>query len=187
MEKVKIALQGVERISKIVEKTLSFSRTSIPEIKGLDINSQLRSTLDLLSSPLSKKKIEVDFELTDNLPQIAADTKQMQQVFINLITNSIDAIDGSGMIRIKTFIEKASREIEQDYVVTAISDTGTGISPEDLPKVFNPFFTRKAEGTGLGLPITQRIIYNHNGIIDIESVVGKGTTFYIKLPVLSEN
>ncbi|MCL5990605.1 MAG: hypothetical protein M1419_00690 [Bacteroidetes bacterium] len=100
LEKVKIALQGVERISKIVEKTLSFSRTSIPEIKGLDVNAQLRSTLDLLSSPLSKKRIEIDFELEDNLPQIAADTKQMQQVFINLITNSIDAIDITGKITI---------------------------------------------------------------------------------------
>ncbi|OGU11979.1 MAG: hypothetical protein A2X61_12325 [Ignavibacteria bacterium GWB2_35_12] len=187
LEKVKIALQGVERISKIVEKTLSFSRTSIPDIRGLDVNTQLRSTLDLLSSPLSKKSIEVDFELEDNLPKIAADTKQMQQVFINLITNSIDAIDGAGKIEIKTFVEKATRDKEPDYVVTSISDTGAGISPEDLPKVFNPFFTRKAEGTGLGLPITQRIIYNHNGIIDIESIVGKGTTFYIKLPVINDN
>ncbi|TAL68967.1 MAG: hypothetical protein EPN82_08635 [Bacteroidetes bacterium] len=187
LEKVKIALQGVDRISKIVEKTLSFSRTSIPEIKGMDINSQLRSTFDLLSSQLSKKKVEVEFDLMDKLPLIAADTKQMQQVFINLVTNSIDAINDSGKIKIRTFLETAGRENEQDYVVTSIADTGIGISAEDLSKVFNPFFTRKAEGTGLGLPITQRIIYNHNGVIDIESVVGKGTTFYIKLPVLMQN
>jgi signal transduction histidine kinase len=187
LEKVKIALQGVERISKIVEKTLSFSRTSIPEIKGLDINTQLRSTLDLLSSQLSKKRIEIDFELDEDLPEIAADSKQMQQVFINLMTNSIDAIDGTGKIKIRTFVEMASRERESDYVVISISDSGTGINAEDLSKVFNPFFTRKAEGTGLGLPITQRIVYNHNGIIDIESIVGKGTTFYIKLPVVIEN
>jgi two-component system sensor histidine kinase HydH len=67
--------------------------------------------------------------------------------------------------------------------VVAISDTGSGIPPEDLPKIFNPFFTRKADGTGLGLPITQRILHQHSGIIDVESKLGKGTTFYVKLPI----
>ena len=73
------------------------------------------------------------------------------------------------------------------FAVVEVSDNGIGISPEDLPKIFNPFFTRKPEGTGLGLPITQRILHQHNGKIEVESSLGKGTTFYVKLPVALNN
>jgi len=124
----------------------------------------------------------VELKLDDGLPLVQADSKQLQQVFINLITNAVDAIKTKGRITIETYTESANRG-EAKYVVVAISDTGTGITPEDLPKIFNPFFTRKAEGTGLGLPITQRILHQHSGIIDVESKLGFGTTFYMKLPV----
>ena len=183
---VKTALQGVERISKIVEVTLNFSRPAMPDIKGLNLNTLLPATLDLVASVIKRKEIKIELDLDDNLPSVAADAKQMQQVFINLITNAADSIKTKGDINIKTYYEKPGGRNEGAYVIVAISDTGQGIVPEDLPKIFNPFFTRKADGTGLGLPITQRILHQHNGIIDVESTLGKGTTFYVKLPAPKE-
>lgn len=179
---VKTALQGVERISRIVEVTLNFSRPAVPDIQGLNINALLPATLDLVSSMLKRKDISIDMKLEDKLPKVPADAKQMQQVFINLITNAADSIESKGTIKIKTYTEKPTHHSEGEFVVVSITDNGCGIPPEDLTKIFNPFFTRKADGTGLGLPITQRILHNHNGIIDIESKTGKGTTFYVKLP-----
>ena len=179
---ISTALQGCERIAKIVEVTLNFSRPTLPDIKHINVNSLIPSTLELVSSSLRKKAITVDLDLGQDMPTVSVDAKQMQQVLINLITNGADAIAAKGNIGIKTYVENAHRPDEHDYVVVKISDTGVGIPPEDLSKIFNPFFTRKAEGTGLGLPITQRILHQHGGIIDVESVVGKGTTFYVKLP-----
>lgn len=179
---INTALQGVERISRIVEVTLNFSRPAMPDIQSLNLNSLIPSTLELVSSVLKRKEIKVELKLDDQLPYVAADAKQLQQVFINLITNSADAIRTKGTITIRTYTEAAAKRGAGNFIVVAISDTGVGITPEDLQKIFNPFFTRKPDGTGLGLPITQRILHQHGGIIDVESSVGIGTTFYVKLP-----
>ncbi len=178
------ALQGVERISKIVEVTLNFSRPAIPDIQSVNLNSLVVSTLDLVTSVLKRKDIKVELKFDETLPSIPADSKQLQQVLINLITNAADAIKLNGKIKIDTYTERAGKSNDLEFAVVSIADNGVGIVPEDLPKIFNPFFTRKADGTGLGLPITQRIMHQHSGIIDVESSVGKGTTFYIKLPIL---
>lgn len=180
---INIALQGVDRISRIVEVTLNFSRPTMPDIKEININSLLPTTLDMTEAILKRKEIVVELKLEDNMPYVAADVKQMQQVFINLITNAADAIKTKGKVIIESYVEYGNKQLEGDFVVVAIRDTGIGISPDELQKIFNPFFTRKAEGTGLGLPITQRILHQHNGVIDVESAVGEGTSFYVKLPV----
>lgn len=184
---IKTALQGVDRISKIVEVTLNFSRPTIPDIKSLNLNSLIPQVLELVTSSLKRKDVKVELDIDDTLPAVQADAKQMQQVFINLITNAADAVNPQGLIKISTYTEKSSKSNEGEFSVVSISDNGIGILPEDLPKIFNPFFTRKSEGTGLGLPITQRILHQHNGIIDVESNYGKGTTFYVKLPVPYQN
>lgn len=192
---IKTALQGVERISKIVDVTLNFSRPSVPEIQAINLNNIIPSSLDLVSSILRKKDITIETTFDKDLPLVAADAKQIQQVFINLITNAIDAIDSKGKIIINSYsenINKSSQSLTKNdlmpekFVVVSIKDNGVGIAPEELPKIFNPFFTRKIDGTGLGLPITQRIMHQHRGIIDVESVLDKGTTFYIKLPVIND-
>lgn len=180
---VNTALQGVERISRIVEVTLNFSRPTIPDVKEVNLNSLIPTTLELVASVLKRKEITVELQLQDDLPLVAADEKQLQQVFVNLITNSADAIKTKGNIIIKTYLEAGLKHNEGEMVVVSIADNGIGITPEDLSKIFNPFFTRKPDGTGLGLPITQRILHQHGGVIDVESKVGVGTTFYVKLPV----
>ncbi len=179
---VKTALQGVERINRIVEVTLNFSRSSSPDIQFVNFNKLIPATMELFTSAIKRKKIDFILNLEEELPTVYADYKQMQQVLINLIKNAADAINKQGLITIKTYSYKTSEKKDDYSVVVAISDTGSGIAPEDLPKIFNPFFTRKEEGTGLGLPITQRILHQYRGSIDVESVLGQGTTFYIKLP-----
>lgn len=178
------AQQGAERISRIVEVTLNFSRPAVPDIQSMNLNRLIPAVLELVASALKRKEIKVELDLDNKLPDVSADSKQMQQVFINLITNAADAITANGTIRISTYIESGSGRMTGENAVVSITDNGKGITPEDLSKIFNPFFTRKAEGTGLGLPITQRILHQHNGIIDVESSIGKGTTFYVKLPVI---
>jgi two-component system, sporulation sensor kinase E len=180
---IKTALQGVDRISRIVEVTLNFSRPTMPDIQEIEINTLLKNTLELVSSVIKRKDIKVEIASEENLPLISADHKQMQQVFINLIKNAADAIESKGIISINSYIEKSSGKNDSELLVVSIEDNGEGIVPEDISKIFNPFFTRKSDGTGLGLPITQRIMHQHNGIIDVESKLGKGTTFYVKLPL----
>ena len=181
---VDVALQGVERIHRIVEVSLNFSKQTVMEVEKLNLNSLIPTVLDLTASSIKRKNINVELELDENLAEISADAKQLQQVFVNLITNATDAIRDIGVLTIKTYIEKPQKQNEKGFAVVAISDTGCGISEEDLPKIFEEFFTRKADGTGLGLPIILRILREHGGIIDVESVLDIGTTFYVKLPVI---
>jgi Signal transduction histidine kinase regulating C4-dicarboxylate transport system len=155
----------------------------MPDVKPTNINLLIPQSLELVSSVLKRKEIKVELKFDDKLPDILVDQKQIQQVFINLITNAADAIKLNGKISIQTYIEHAENRKDANYLVISISDNGEGIPPDDLPKIFNPFFTRKPDGTGLGLPITQRIVYQHQGVIDVESKVGEGTTFYVKLPI----
>ena len=180
---VEVALQGVERIHRIVEVSLNFSKPTVIEVAKLNLNSLIPTVLDLTASSIKRKNITVELDLGENLAEISADAKQLQQVFVNLITNAADAIKDTGILSIKTFNEQPQKQGEKGFAVVAISDTGCGISEEDLTKIFNPFFTRKPDGTGLGLPITHRILHQHGGVIDVESTVGYGTTFYVKLPI----
>lgn len=180
---VNTAMQGVERITRIVEVTLNFSRPTVPDVKELNINTIVQTSMELTRTSIKRKDIKVDVEFDEHLPVVRADAKQLQQVFINLITNATDAIKDKGLISIKSYLEKSGKYNEGEFVVVEVRDDGIGMSPDEMKKIFNPFFTRKAEGTGLGLPITQRILHQHNGIIDVESKEGEGTSFYVKLPV----
>jgi len=181
---IKNAMSGAERISRIVELTLNFSRPATPKIEKIHVNKIIPASLEMVKPVIKRKDIDIKIELDDNLPDTAADSKQIQQVFINLLTNASDAIKDKGTISITTYVEMGIKASENNYVVTAVKDTGCGIPSEDLQKIFNPFFTRKTEGTGLGLPITQKILHQHNGVIDVESNLNEGTCFYVKLPIL---
>ena len=188
---IDVALQGVERIHRIVEVSLNFSKQTVMEVSKLNLNSLIPTVLELTDSSIKRKDITVALEFANNLAEVSADAKQLQQVFVNLITNATDAIKNTGTLTIKTYNEKSQKNYqnnknERDFAVVAISDTGCGISEDDLPKIFEEFFTRKPDGTGLGLPIIQRILHQHNGVIDVESTVDIGTTFYVKLPVINE-
>ncbi|MCX7880623.1 MAG: ATP-binding protein [Ignavibacteria bacterium] len=175
------ALQGVERISRIIDVTLSFSRATPTQEERIKVNELIAKTIELLNHLFKKKNVRLNLNLQNDLPEISADSKQLQQILINLITNAYDAIDELGCISIKTFTEE-DPETEGKFVCVTIEDNGVGISEEDLSKIFNPFFTKKPHGTGLGLSITQKLLYQYNGTIEISSQVGVGTKITTKFP-----
>ena len=170
------SLEGTEKVKKIVSDLKDFSRSDKPEIKLADINDGIEKTLNIIRNEL-KYKAEVIKEFGE-IPELECDIKKLEQVFMNILVNAAQAIEEHGIIKIKTFSADNS-------VVIQISDTGKGMPKENIGKIFDAFFTTKepGKGTGLGLSISYKIIEEHNGIISVESEVGKGTTFTIKLPV----
>ena len=170
-----------DRASEIVNNLLNFSRTgSAAEFAGLDIHRVLDDTLQLLEPQLRRSQIEIIRDYGDNLPKVHGNSVKLQQVFTNLILNARDSIaNGNGRISL------ATRNGEDDgLLVIEVADTGIGIAPEDVAKIYDPFFTTKGvgRGTGLGLAVTYGIVQEHDGHISVSSTPGRGTTFRITLP-----
>ena len=167
---------GAERIKAIVEGLRSFSRLDEADRKPVDLHEGLDSTLALLEHHL-KDRIAIHKDYGD-LPQVECYAGQLNQVFMNLITNAADAIEGEGEISIAT-------RLEDDMACVSIADTGSGIVQETLGRIFDPFFTTKdvGKGTGLGLSISYGIVQNHGGSITVDSEIGKGTTFLVRIPI----
>jgi len=167
--------EGTERIKKIVIDLKDFAHPGEDKLQFADINSGMESTLNVVNNELKyKARLIKDFGV---LPDVKCYPQQLNQVFMNILVNAVQAIEKQGEINIKT------RHVD-GHVEIAISDTGSGISEENLNKIFDPFFTTKdvGKGTGLGMNIAYNIINKHNGTIDVESKVGEGTTFMIRIP-----
>jgi signal transduction histidine kinase len=145
-----------------------------------DINQALTRTLFLLESQTLFHNIDIVKDLDESLPLLLSDVQQLYHLFMNIILNAAQAMEGKGILTIKSFLLPDKKQ-----VCIEISDTGPGISEKHLPQIFEPFFTTKEEGkgTGLGLSLAYRIVENHGGHIRAESKPGKGTTFFITLPV----
>lgn len=179
--------QNLEKIVKettrcrdIVKGLLQFARPKEPEVTQINVNSTLDNALLLLESQAIFQDIAIKKQYQDGLPPVVADKSQLQQVFINIILNAVDAMNGKGILTLKTNFSEGKR-----FINIAISDTGHGIKERDRSRLFEPFFTTKevGAGTGLGLAICYSIIQKHEGTIDVESEVGKGSTFTVKLPL----
>jgi signal transduction histidine kinase len=170
------SIDGATRIKGIVSDLKNFAHPGKKELVYTDINQNIESTLNIVWNEL-KYKAEVKKEY-GKLPRILCYPQELNQVFMNILVNAAQAIEEKGIITIKT----AQRD---GYVEVKISDTGKGIPEENLSKVFDPFFTTKevGKGTGLGLNVAYNIVKKHNGSIEVESTVGKGTTFTIRLPI----
>ncbi len=169
--------EGAERIHSVVQNLRTFSRLDEAEFKKVDIHEGLESTLRLLSRYFGSGTITLRREY-GCLPPVDCYAGQLNQVWMNLLANAAQAIEGEGSVSVST----KSRD---DSVVVCIRDTGEGIAPEHLPRIFDPFFTTKpvGEGTGLGLSVTYSIIERHGGAIEVESRPGEGTTFTVTIPV----
>jgi two-component system NtrC family sensor kinase len=170
------------RASEIVNNLLNFSRTSGSEIGDVDVNKVIADTLALLDHQFKVGKIEVQNVLEPALPPIQGNAGRLQQVFLNLFLNAKDAMPGGGTLRVAT--------LNGESVSVCVSDTGTGIAPEHIQRIYDPFFTTKtapregqARGTGLGLSVTYGIIQEHAGKIRVESHPGAGTTFTLDFPL----
>jgi len=175
----KQVLDSAYRISETVRGLLNFARPSPPTFTKININKLISETLSFLNHQPLFKKIKINKALTDSIPQITADANQIRQVLINIFLNAAQASPKGGTITVAT--QKVKFE---DYVEIKVTDTGSGISKEDLKHVFDPFFTtKKGEGTGLGLSISYSYIKSHNGQIAINSNINEGTEVKIQLPI----
>ena len=167
-----------QRVARITQGLLSFARRSSGDRTPVDLNYIVRETLLLVESQIVKAGVRLAVDLSPELPAVLGDADMLQQVVLNLVTNARDALAGGGAITI------VSRLREEGLVELVVADTGPGIAPEDLPRVFDPFFSTKPTGTGLGLAITHGIMNEHRGTIDVESVPGQGTRFILTFPAL---
>ncbi len=169
------------RAAEIANGLLNFSRTSTTEFRSTDLNQVVRDTLSLLEHQFKTAQILVDLDLAGDLPPIHGNPGKLQQVFLNLLLNAKDAMPGGGRLAISTLVN--------GHVEAVISDSGSGIAPENLKRIYDPFFTTKnipgdRRGTGLGLSVSYGIIQEHAGKIHVESAVGSGTTFHLEFPLL---
>ena len=180
---LKIIDEESKRCEKIIRDLLQFARPKSADFCLTDVKQIVEKTLGLVANHLYKQKIEAITQLEEDLPKIYADPQELEQVLVNLYFNAIDAMPDGGALTVGAKLSLGAPGVSQEVAIT-VSDTGFGIAPEDLPKIFQPFFTaRKKSGLGLGLPICDRIIKNHGGRIKVESQPGQGTTFEIYLPV----
>jgi signal transduction histidine kinase/PAS domain-containing protein len=176
---IKESLDGADRVKKIVSDLKSFSRVDEAGYKHADINECIESALNMISNEI-RDKAAVKKEY-GNIPQIKCYPQQLNQVFMNIFINALQAIDKHGEITIKTWLDK-------EYIRISISDTGCGIPADKIERIFEPFYTTKdvGKGAGLGLNIAYNIIKKHNGEIKVESKIGEGTTFTVKIPVVEK-
>jgi signal transduction histidine kinase len=173
----KIARQTF-RASEIVNSLLNFSRTSPSEFGEVDLNRVVEETVNLVRHQLDKVQIRVALDLQRDVPSVKGNPGKLQQVFLNLVLNARDAMDGGGTLTVRTNHDGNTIRVE-------VADTGAGIPAEHLPRIYDPFFTTKAarKGTGLGLSVTYGIVQEHGGSIEVRSQVGQGTTFELQFPL----
>ncbi len=172
----KIAKQTF-RASEIVNSLLNFSRTSPTEYTDLDLNRVIRETSSLVDHQFQKTGVDTRLTLAEDLPVMRGNAGKLQQVFLNLFINARDAMPAGGTLTVRTWSENGFAHVE-------VADTGQGIPSENLARIYDPFFSTKGpkKGTGLGLSITYGIVQEHNGIIEVDSVLGRGTRFRLEFP-----
>ena len=173
---IRVARDEIQRLDRIINQFLHAVRPTKPDLQRASLNDVVTETLVLLEHELASRDIFVEQELADELPKTLVDQAQLKQAFYNVIKNALQAMRACGILCVRT-------EVTDTQVIVSFIDTGQGITPEQIGRIFEPYYTTKKEGSGLGLMIVQRIVREHGGTIEVESNVGRGTTFRIKLPI----
>lgn len=176
LEYVEKILKEIDRIDGILRKLLDASKRPKFKIMDVMIDQVIDSTLEIFSPQIELHKIKVERDYQSIPPAIKADPSELEQIFTNLFLNSINEMPSSGTLKVQL-------NYDAKYIVIRVSDTGKGIPPENIPYVFDPFFTTNSRGTGLGLSVVLRIVKNYKGKIEVEKSDAGGTTFCIKLPL----
>jgi hypothetical protein len=185
-------LNQVKRLDRAVRDLLAYAKPTPPKMAYNDINDVLEKALFFIQQVAKKGRTNINTSLDKNLPKIMIDADQIQQVFINISINAIQAMPEGGDLNISTELISSERMKEEtddpldkryEWIKVSFKDTGIGIPEHDRDKIFDPFFTKKGKGTGLGLSISQRIVEEHSGRITFTSEVGKGSVFLVYLPV----
>jgi two-component system NtrC family sensor kinase len=180
-----VIAESTERVRKIVKGLLDFSRQTRLDPEPTDINRLIEATLKLVENQALLKGVTLAFEAGENLPMIRLDRSQIQSVLLNMVINALDATRPSDTITLKTAETLSASDTGHRGIEIMIADTGYGIPPENLNKIFDPFFSTKevGKGTGLGLSVSFGIVKEHGGNIRVQSDAGRGTTFHVWLPV----
>jgi len=173
---IKDVRQEISQINRIIGDLLQTARPHPPERRRSDLNVTVEHSVMLARQQALSKPIGIVLNKRPELPEVEHDSDQIHQVLLNLLLNSIQAIDGTGKILVEL-------EPRNDLVAISVSDSGRGISSQDLPNIFRPFYTTKRNGTGLGLSLARRIVEEHQGRIEVSSSVGTGTKFTVLLPL----
>lgn len=175
-EDLHVARDEITRLDQIINQFLRAIRPAHPELQPTTVNEVIAETLTLMEREIGGRDILVEQELAEGLPRILLDRAQLKQAFYNVIKNALQAMHSGGILRIRT-------EADDTQVTISFIDSGHGIAAEQIGQLFEPYFTTKQNGTGLGLMIVQRIVREHGGTIEVESDKDRGTTFRIKLPI----
>jgi signal transduction histidine kinase len=179
-----LALKEVDRICGLINDLLSFARPSKPNVAQEDMNDVVEGIARILESQAKEKGVEIARDFGADLPKVWIDREQMKQVFMNLILNAIQAMKEGGSIYISTRqITKSEAGQSARFVQIEVRDTGVGIPEDNLDHIFDPFFTSKDEGSGLGLSISHQIVQEHGGYVTVESKIAKGTSFFVNIPI----
>lgn len=186
MNDLKVISEHAKRVSKIVGGLLAFSRQTLKDSKfaQININEILEKAVILFDRIALQKGVQIEKRLSNTLPPLMGDAQKLEQAMVNLIDNALDATERGGRI-----IVESRKKFRNDYFIQIfVSDTGCGIPKENLSKIFDPFFTTKdvGKGTGLGLAVSYGIIKEHHGKIEVKSEAGKGATFIITIPTVTE-
>jgi two-component system NtrC family sensor kinase len=173
-----VVFSQVERAGATVANLLDFTRRDETSFEELSLNEILNTTIKLMTNEISLSNIHLDMELSDNLPRIRGNAHNLQQVFLNLFLNAVQAMPDGGKLSVSSHVDDASVRVD-------VADTGVGIPEDNLDKIFDPFFTTKelGKGTGLGLSVSYGIIKKHHGRITVESEIGRGTVFSVVFPI----
>ncbi|MDI6782682.1 MAG: ATP-binding protein [bacterium] len=176
----KLVVTEVDRLNGIIDAFLRYARPAPPSIQLANFNQIINSTLLLIDKIAKQQQIEIVTRYPNNIPEIPVDSEQMKQVFLNLLMNAVQAMPNGGQLEIIT-------ELTNNQWRIYITDTGIGIRAADLEKIFEPFYTTKEGGVGLGLSIAKRIVEEHRGSLQIQSQPGQGTKITIALPINDKN
>ena len=177
--------QATDRVRKIIKGLLDFSRQTALYPEPLNLHNLVRSTVALVENQALVKGILLKFEPGENIPPVTADSSQIQSVLLNILLNALDATDPGGSVTLTSRRQSSPEKAGQKGVALAVTDTGCGIPPENITKLFDPFFSTKevGKGTGLGLSVSYGIVERHGGTLHVQSEVGKGSTFTVWLPI----
>ena len=177
-EGLDVIIQETQRCKGIIQDLLEFSRDKEPEKAEANINDIIEKALGILENEFRIHHISVERDLSGEMPSILLDVNLMQQVFVNLLINAVEAIQENGVITIQSYVNSNRKSVG-----VGVADTGSGIPPDDMAKIFEPFFSSKKNGTGLGLAVSYGIVQKHRGTIQVSSRLGEGSRFTVEIPI----
>src|SRR3954454_10233181 len=178
-QRIALILDEIERMESTIQGLIDFSRPARPQRKRHDLRDTLERALNLVEGRAEKQQVATEWDLGEDPVIVDGDPQQLHQVFVNLLINGIEAMPGGGTLRVSLSHSASHRK-----AIVQVQDTGDGIPPELMPRLFEPFATAKERGTGLGLAVSRRILEEHSGSITAKARSPKGTIFEVTLPAL---